>query len=134
MMTSNPVISLWLTQLVQISATIALVWVMTVTLCRHRPQLAYLLWLVVLVKCLVPAVWSSPTSLFSWIGHDQRASLPPSLSVSSETPLPPTTPLNASSIAPPPLQSSFSVNAPATIEKQAVFPLATALIACVSAG
>jgi beta-lactamase regulating signal transducer with metallopeptidase domain len=34
--------------------------------CRRRPHLAYLLWLVVLAKCLTPPLWSSPTGLFSW--------------------------------------------------------------------
>jgi len=34
--------------------------------CRQRPHLAYLLWLVVLVKSLTPPIWSSPTSIFSW--------------------------------------------------------------------
>jgi beta-lactamase regulating signal transducer with metallopeptidase domain len=34
--------------------------------CRRRPHLAYLLWIVVILKCLTPPVWSSPTGLFSW--------------------------------------------------------------------
>jgi beta-lactamase regulating signal transducer with metallopeptidase domain len=34
--------------------------------CRRRPHLAYLLWMLVVVKCLTPPVWSSPTGLFSW--------------------------------------------------------------------
>jgi beta-lactamase regulating signal transducer with metallopeptidase domain len=34
--------------------------------CRRRPHLAHLLWLVVLVKCLTPPLWSSPTGVFSW--------------------------------------------------------------------
>jgi beta-lactamase regulating signal transducer with metallopeptidase domain len=34
--------------------------------CRRRPHLAYLLWLVVLAKCLTPPLWSSPTGLLSW--------------------------------------------------------------------
>ena len=36
-------------------------------LCAHwRPHLAYLLWLLVIVKCLVPPIWASPTGIFSW--------------------------------------------------------------------
>jgi beta-lactamase regulating signal transducer with metallopeptidase domain len=34
--------------------------------CRRRPHLAHLIWLVVLVKCLTPPLWSSPTGVFSW--------------------------------------------------------------------
>jgi beta-lactamase regulating signal transducer with metallopeptidase domain len=34
--------------------------------CRRRPHLAYLLWIVVILKCLTPPIWSSPTGLFSW--------------------------------------------------------------------
>jgi beta-lactamase regulating signal transducer with metallopeptidase domain len=34
--------------------------------CGRRPHLAYVLWLVVLAKCLTPPLWSSPTGLFSW--------------------------------------------------------------------
>jgi bla regulator protein blaR1 len=34
--------------------------------CRDRPSLAYALWMLVVVKSIVPPVWSSPTGLFSW--------------------------------------------------------------------
>lgn len=34
-----------------------------------RPYLAHALWAVVLLKCLTPPVWSSPTSPFSWLPH-----------------------------------------------------------------
>ena len=34
--------------------------------CRDRPRLAYALWMLVVVKSIVPPVWSSPTGLFSW--------------------------------------------------------------------
>jgi beta-lactamase regulating signal transducer with metallopeptidase domain len=34
--------------------------------CRRRPHLAYLLWMVVILKCLTPPIWSSPTGIFSW--------------------------------------------------------------------
>jgi len=33
---------------------------------KARPQLAYLLWTLALVKCLTPPLWSSPTGVFSW--------------------------------------------------------------------
>lgn len=34
---------------------------------RSRPHLAHALWLVVLVKCITPPVWSSPSGLFCWL-------------------------------------------------------------------
>ena len=34
--------------------------------CRDRPRLAYALWMLVVVKSIVPPIWSSPTGLFSW--------------------------------------------------------------------
>ncbi len=34
--------------------------------CRHRPHLAYLLWMLVVVKCLTPPIVTSPTGVFSW--------------------------------------------------------------------
>jgi beta-lactamase regulating signal transducer with metallopeptidase domain len=34
--------------------------------CRDRPRLAYALWMLVVVKSVVPPYWSSPTGLFSW--------------------------------------------------------------------
>jgi beta-lactamase regulating signal transducer with metallopeptidase domain len=38
-----------------------------VRLCgRDRPRLAYAFWMLVVVKSIVPPVWSSPTGLFSW--------------------------------------------------------------------
>lgn len=35
--------------------------------CRRRPHLAHLLWLLVILKCLTPPLWSTPTGIFSWI-------------------------------------------------------------------
>ena len=51
----------------QISVLIVLVGVVGALLCRRRPHLAYALWIVVLVKCITPPVWSSPTGVFSWL-------------------------------------------------------------------
>jgi beta-lactamase regulating signal transducer with metallopeptidase domain len=34
--------------------------------CRSRPRLAYALWMLVILKSIVPPIWSSPTGLFSW--------------------------------------------------------------------
>jgi hypothetical protein len=41
--------------------------------CRQRSHLAHVLWLIVLVKCLTPPLWSSPTSVFSWAARDSIA-------------------------------------------------------------
>jgi beta-lactamase regulating signal transducer with metallopeptidase domain/Tol biopolymer transport system component len=50
----------------QVTAVILGVGLLTAYGCRHRPHLAYILWLVVLVKCLTPPLWQSPTGIFSW--------------------------------------------------------------------
>lgn len=47
--------------------------------CRRRPHLAYLLWLVVIVKCLTPPIWSSPVGLFSWAMMTRSAKESPDL-------------------------------------------------------
>ena len=38
--------------------------------CRHRPHLAYLLWMLVIIKAITPPLVASPTGLFSWIKRD----------------------------------------------------------------
>ncbi|HVR73709.1 MAG TPA: M56 family metallopeptidase [Planctomycetota bacterium] len=35
--------------------------------CRRRPHLAYLLWLLVILKSLTPPIWRSPAGAFGWI-------------------------------------------------------------------
>ena len=42
---------------------------------RNRPHFATLLWLVVLIKCVTPPVWNSPSSIFSWIQHPESSNL-----------------------------------------------------------
>lgn len=41
-------------------------------LARRRPHLAYLLWMLVVVKALTPPLWSSPAGLFSWTQAERR--------------------------------------------------------------
>ena len=53
-------------QLWQVTALLAIVAVATRLVCRRRPHLAYVLWMLVILKCLTPPLWSSPTGLFSW--------------------------------------------------------------------
>ena len=62
------------TQLWQVTAVAAVVGLVVRLCCRQRPHLAYVLWLVVLVKSLTPPLWSSPTSLFSWAALDAATS------------------------------------------------------------
>jgi beta-lactamase regulating signal transducer with metallopeptidase domain len=59
-------LSLALAQLWQLSLVIVVVGAVARTVCRGRPHWAYALWVLALVKCLTPPVWSSPTSVFSW--------------------------------------------------------------------
>ncbi|MES1213761.1 MAG: M56 family metallopeptidase [Singulisphaera sp.] len=53
-------------QLWQVAAAAILVGAVTRFFCERRPRLAYALWMLVVVKAIVPPVWSSPTGLFSW--------------------------------------------------------------------
>ena len=53
-------------QLWQISLLILLLAAVGRWIGRRRPHVAYLLWLVVAVKCVTPPVWSSPMGIFSW--------------------------------------------------------------------
>src|SRR5580658_915549 len=56
-------------QLWQVTALILAVWLVVRVTCRRRPHLAHLLWVLVILKCLTPPFWSSPTGVFSWIQH-----------------------------------------------------------------
>lgn len=71
----TPTIELAWTQLWQVTAVSVAVGLFTWICCRHRPHLAYLLWLVVLLKCVTPPLFSSPTSLFSWAARESAAPL-----------------------------------------------------------
>ena len=53
-------------QVWQVTLVALAVGVVTRLCCRRRPHLAHLLWMLVLVKCLTPPIWSSPTGVFSW--------------------------------------------------------------------
>ncbi len=53
-------------QLWQVTVVALFVAVVVRLCCRQRPHLAYQLWMLVLIKCLTPPIWSSPVGLFSW--------------------------------------------------------------------
>lgn len=54
------------TQLWQVTLLAAAITLLAMSICRRRPRLAYLLGLVVLVKCWVPPLWSSRLGVFCW--------------------------------------------------------------------
>jgi beta-lactamase regulating signal transducer with metallopeptidase domain len=53
-------------QVVQITILVCVVWTVTQTITRRHAHLSYALWLVVLLKCVTPPIWSSPVGAFSW--------------------------------------------------------------------
>jgi beta-lactamase regulating signal transducer with metallopeptidase domain/uncharacterized GH25 family protein len=60
-------------QLLQVTVAVLLAGLLTRVFFRRRPHLAYALWMIVLVKCLMPPVWSCPTGVFSWIGREKAS-------------------------------------------------------------
>jgi beta-lactamase regulating signal transducer with metallopeptidase domain/protocatechuate 3,4-dioxygenase beta subunit len=54
----------WL-QILQVTALAAGAGMLARLFCRRRPHLAYMLWILVLLKCLTPPLWSSPAGVFS---------------------------------------------------------------------
>jgi beta-lactamase regulating signal transducer with metallopeptidase domain/thiol-disulfide isomerase/thioredoxin len=91
------------TQLWQVTLLAALVAIVVRLACRRRPHLAYVLWMVVLVKCLTPPLWSSPTSVFSWA----QASPPVAVELATELSNPAAQPA-----ANPPLEDDVQAIAP----------------------
>ena len=53
-------------QLWQVTVVALLIGAVVRLCARNRPRVAYALWMLVVVKSIVPPVWSSPTGLFSW--------------------------------------------------------------------
>ena len=51
----------------QVTVVCVLVAAATLLACRHRPHLAYLLWMLVVIKAITPPLIASPTGLFSWL-------------------------------------------------------------------
>ncbi len=77
-MNSNQVFELLWAQTWQVTVLATAVWGL-VRLCgRDRPHLAHCLWSLVLLKCLIPPVWTSPIGLFCWLDvqANQLSSVP----------------------------------------------------------
>ena len=72
----TPLRDLAWTQFWQVTAVAAGAALIIRVCCQRRPHLAHGLWLLVLIKCLVPPLWSSPTSVFSWATRDPTAPMP----------------------------------------------------------
>lgn len=70
---SETVFEVFVRQCWQISAVAVVVGLVTRLIRRRRPHLAYALWLLVLVKAVVPPVWGSPTSLLGWMEAGSRS-------------------------------------------------------------
>jgi beta-lactamase regulating signal transducer with metallopeptidase domain len=64
--TIDNLIGLAWSQIWQVTALLAIVAVATRVVGRRRPHLAYVLWMLVVLKCVTPPLWSSPTGCFSW--------------------------------------------------------------------
>jgi beta-lactamase regulating signal transducer with metallopeptidase domain len=71
-MTSDALFDLFVRQIWQVACVAVFVGAIVRVFGRRRPHLAYLLWGMVLVKAMVPPVWSSPSSALSWFGMVDR--------------------------------------------------------------
>jgi beta-lactamase regulating signal transducer with metallopeptidase domain/6-phosphogluconolactonase (cycloisomerase 2 family) len=70
--TSEIVGTIW-THTWQITILLLLVWGVA-KLVRKRPQISYLVCMVIVLKCVLPPFWSSPTSIFSWMQFERVVS------------------------------------------------------------
>jgi len=70
---ANEWVRLVVTHAWQVTALIVLIAIVVRLFARNRPHLAFVLWLLVLVKCVTPPVWSSPSGVFSWLQPTRTA-------------------------------------------------------------
>ena len=64
---NNELIELLVGQLWQVTILAVVVGWLTRTVLRNHPEWSYQLWLVVMVKCVTPPIWSSHCGVFSWL-------------------------------------------------------------------
>jgi beta-lactamase regulating signal transducer with metallopeptidase domain/lipopolysaccharide export system protein LptA len=57
----------------QVALLALVVWLIVRTIARNRPHLAHVLWVLVLLKCVTPPVFSSPASPFSWLAANESS-------------------------------------------------------------
>ena len=67
----NQISSLLWTQVWQVTAVAILVLIAVKLFAKDKPHLAHVLWAIVLIKCITPPIFSSPTSPFSWWAADR---------------------------------------------------------------
>jgi bla regulator protein blaR1 len=65
--TNHGLLALLWTHAWQILVLWSAVWVVTRWVARTRPHLAHALWAIVIIKCLIPPIVSSPIAPFSWL-------------------------------------------------------------------
>jgi beta-lactamase regulating signal transducer with metallopeptidase domain len=51
----------------QVTLLIAIAWLVVKIAGHNRPHFASVLWLLVLLKCVTPPIWSSPSGIFCWL-------------------------------------------------------------------
>ncbi len=71
-MTPDRVFELLAVQFWQVALVGLIAWIVAITVASDRPHLAHALWALVLLKCVTPPIWSSPTSPFSWSVANER--------------------------------------------------------------
>lgn len=64
---SSEILQGLLSQAGQVAILTLLVWLIVRTFAKGRSHLAHALWALVLIKCITPPLWSSPTGIFSWL-------------------------------------------------------------------
>ena len=65
----NQISSLLWTQVWQVTAVAILVLIAVKLFAKDKPHLAHVLWAIVLIKCITPPIFSSPTSPFLSLIH-----------------------------------------------------------------
>ena len=69
----NEISTLLWTQFWQVTVVAIIVLIAVKLLAKDKPHLAHVLWAIVLIKCITPPFFSSPTSPFSWWAADHSA-------------------------------------------------------------
>lgn len=87
------------TQTWQVTVLIAAVALFARFAAANRPQLAFVLWLVVFSKCVTPPLWSSPSGAFCWLQPPQTTIAERSQGTLAVAVLPSDAPVDSSSVS-----------------------------------